>query len=107
MPSAAPPPGQVGASPGNGGGAITAAGAGPALPDDAVDDPIPPARQTSPEPQIEQVHNGRRVAEVIVVPAGTNLHYTLVNRESQRPSTSSPLNTTSNLSTQRFFRVDF
>ena len=104
-PPAVPQPVPLTAAPGGRGTAV--AGAAAALPDDAVDDPIPPAREVSPEPQIEQVHNGRRVAEVIVVPAGTNLRYTLVNRESQRPSTSSPLNTTSNLSTQRFFRVDF
>src|SRR5450432_2032242 len=51
------------------------------VPDDTVDHPIPPARVVNPEAQIQQVHSGRRVAEVIVVPAGTNLHYTLVNRD--------------------------
>jgi len=93
--------------------AAAPARAEPALPsgaqpvaDDTVDNPIPPARVVSPEPRIQQLHNGRRVAEVIVVPAGTSLRYTLANHDGPRQPTS-PLDTTSNLSTQRFFRVDF
>ena len=69
--------------------------------------PIPPAHQVSGEAQVEQVRNGtKHVQEVIVTPAGTNIHYTLVNREGQRPL--SPLGITpGGLSTQRFLHLDF
>jgi hypothetical protein len=87
-----------------------AAGTGTRAPD--LDDvpstePIAPARSVSSEPQVEQKRDGsRHVSEVIVVPAGTNIHYSLINREGQRPT--SPLATMpGGLSTQRFIRLDF
>jgi len=83
------------------------AGAPTDLGDIPTTTPLAPAREVSPKTQIEQVRdNNKHVSEVIVVPAGTSIHYSLINREGQRPL--SPLGTTpGGLSTQRFFRVDF
>jgi hypothetical protein len=117
-PAATPPPIQVGtpaqagaeAQPQPKADPSAAAGTGTRAPD--LDDvpptePIAPARSVSSEPQVEQKRDGsRHVSEVIVVPAGTNIHYSLINREGQRPT--SPLATTpGGLSTQRFIRLDF
>jgi hypothetical protein len=115
-PAAAPPPLQVGEPAQDGTQApakaepAAAAGTGTRAPD--LDDvpstaPIAPARSVSSEPQVEQKRDGsRHVSEVIVVPAGTSIHYSLINREGQRPT--SPLATTpGGLSTQRFIRLDF
>ena len=79
----------------------------PVLDDVPSTAPIAPARNVSPEPQVEQKRDGNRhVAEVVVVPAGTNIHYSMLNREGQRPT--NPLTyTPGGLSTQRFRHLDF
>ncbi|HUN91098.1 MAG TPA: hypothetical protein VMU33_03510 [Burkholderiaceae bacterium] len=82
------------------------AAAGSPIDDVPTTEPMAPARRTSPEPKVEQLRDvNRHVSAVDVVPAGSTIHYTLQNREGQRPL--SPLSTAPGLSTQRFFRVDF
>jgi hypothetical protein len=66
-------------------------------------EPAPPRPQR--DVQIEQKRIGRRVAEVIVTPAGFTYHYTMIHLDDQDPGTL--LQPHPELSVPRFFRIDF
>ncbi len=56
--------------------------------------------------QIEQKRIGRRVAEIIVTPAGFTYHYSMTHLDDQDPGTTL-LQPHQELSVPRFFRIDF
>jgi len=66
----------------------------------------PSPEKPEPDVRIEQKHVGRRVSEVIVIPAGFTYHYTMVHLDDQDPGTT-PLQPHPELSIPRFFRIDF
>jgi hypothetical protein len=65
--------------------------------------------EAPPKPErdvrIEQKRVGRRVAEIIVTPAGFTYHYTMTHLDDQDPR--SLLQPHTELSVPRFFRIDF
>jgi len=80
--------------------------AGPAAAADEPASPQPAAPKPQADVQIEQKRVGRRVAEVIVTPAGFTYHYTMTHLLDQDPA-ASPLQPHQDLSVPRFFRFDF
>jgi hypothetical protein len=67
-------------------------------------EPMPAKAQA--DVQIEQKRIGRRVAEVIVTPAGFTYRYSMIHLDDQDAGTT-PLNPHQELSVPRFFRIDF
>jgi hypothetical protein len=55
--------------------------------------------------RIEQIRQGRRVAEVVVMPGGYNHRYVMVNREPKSPQ--GPVDAGTGLSVPRFIRFSF
>jgi hypothetical protein len=67
--------------------------------------PDPKAPKALADVTIEQKHIGRRVAELVVTPAGFTYHYTLDHLDGM--DAGSVLQPHPELSTPRFFRFDF
>jgi hypothetical protein len=65
----------------------------------------PKTPKALPDVTIEQKHIGRRVAELVVTPAGFTYHYTLDHLDGM--DAGSVLQPHPELSTPRFFRFDF
>lgn len=81
------------------------AGAATPLAEPSASELLPPRSETQPQARIEQRHQGTRVSEIIVTPAGRTYSYTIQNREGQRPL--SPQDLASGLSTPRFLKFEF
>jgi hypothetical protein len=71
--------------------------------DAAAVEPAPPKPER--DARIEEKRIGRRVAEVIVTPAGFTYHYTMTHLDDQDPGTL--LQPHPQLSVPRFFQIDF
>jgi len=82
----------------------------PTAPQSGAQDAAAAAPPAPPKPerdvQIEQKRIGRRVAEIIVTPAGFTYHYSMTHLDDQDPGTTL-LQPHQELSVPRFFRIDF